>query len=228
MLGYIHKITQKTNFMKPFQYLEKNLTGFKPWVHIAVLCIAFSQVTMAQTAVPAPVRLRGEIVEVNSQALIVKDRAGALLKILVAESVGIQEAYAVSVQSIQPNSFIGTAALAGSDGQLKALEVLVFPEAARGTGEGHYPWDLQPGSTMTNATVNKLDSNASNVEMHLLYKGGEKSVLIPQGVPIVSIRPGTRDLLVTGAQVMIVANKEADHWNAVRVVTGKNGFKPPM
>ena len=79
--------------MKPFQYLEKNLTGFKPWVHIAVLCIAFSQVTMAQTAVPAPVRLRGEIVEVNSQALIVKDRAGALLKILVAESVGIQEAY---------------------------------------------------------------------------------------------------------------------------------------
>jgi hypothetical protein len=209
-----------------------------PWLRVSmkrliaslipsIFCMALPA-SWAQTTTTAPTRLRGEIVQVNAQELVLKDRSGERQVVFFDDNLSIQEAYAVSIQSIQPNSYIGTAALAGSDGQLKALEVLVFPEAARGTGEGHFPWDLQPGSTMTNATVSQVDAKSTNYEMRLQYKGGEKSVVIPQGVPIVSIRPGNRSLLVPGAQVMIVANKEADHWKALRVTAGKDGFKPPM
>jgi len=127
----------------------------------SIFCMALPA-SWAQTTTTAPTRLRGEIVQVNAQELVLKDRSGERQVVFFDDNLSIQEAYAVSIQSIQPNSYIGTAALAGSDGQLKALEVLVFPEAARGTGEGHFPWDLQPGSTMTNATVSQVDAKSTN------------------------------------------------------------------
>jgi hypothetical protein len=205
-----------------------NLKIYQPWVLIQLLMLTLSQVSVAQTTPPPTVRLRGEVTQVNPQQLVIKDRSGESLVVSIGENIPVSEAYPVGIETIQPNSFIGTAAVPGSDGTLNALEVLVFPEAARGTGEGHFPWDLQPGSTMTNATVSKVAPSSSSYEMQLQYKGGEKAVMIPKGVPIVSIRPGNQALLVPGAQVVIVAKKDAGNWVAVRVTTGKNGFKPPM
>jgi len=205
-----------------------NIKIYQPWVMIQLMFLTISPLSVAQTTPSTPVRLRGEVMQVNPQQLVIKERSGEALVVSVGDNIPVSEAYPVAIETIQPNSFIGTAAVPGSDGTLSALEVLVFPEAARGTGEGHFPWDLQPGSTMTNATVSKVNPNSSNYEMHLQYKGGEKAVMIPKGVPIVSIRPGNHALLVPGAQVVIVANKDAGNWVAVRVTTGKNGFKPPM
>ena len=83
--------------------------------------------------------------------------------------------------------------------------MLVFPEAARGTGEGHTAWDLQPGSMMTNATVAEVASAAQGRTLKLRYKDGEKTVEVPAGVPVVTFKPGDRSLLVPGAKVLVTA-----------------------
>jgi hypothetical protein len=209
-------------------FLKSKLKLVQFWLLVVTCLSVFSSICNAQPSSAPPVRLRGELLQVNAQQLVLKDREGKTLSIDIGETVPVSEAYPVAVEAIQPNSYIGTAAMPGTDGTLNALEVLVFPEAARGTGEGHYPWDLQPGSTMTNATVSQLVPSSTSYEMRLQYKGGEKSVVIPKGAPIVSIRPASRALLVPGAQVVIVANKDADRWVAIRVTAGKDGFKPPM
>ena len=128
----------------------------------------------------------------------------------------------------QPGSFIGTAALPRPDGKLEALEVVVFPEAARGSGEGHYPWDLTPDSSMTNATVADLARSSNGRTLLLRYKEGEKTVIVADGVPIVTFRPGDRALLVPGAKVFIVADVSDDQYIVRRLMIGRNGLTPPM
>lgn len=146
--------------------------------------------------------------------------------------MAISEVYRIKLSDIKQGSFIGTAAMPQPDGTQKALEVLVFPEVARGTGEGHYPWDLQPQSTMTNATVADLAAAPKNVhggqQLKLIYKGGEKTLIVPSNVPVVTFRPGTDALLVPGAQVLINAQERNGTPTALRVLAGRNGFTPPM
>jgi hypothetical protein len=125
-------------------------------------------------------------------------------------------------------SYIGTAAMPAADGTLNALEVLVFPEAARGTGEGHVAWDLQPGSTMTNATVVEVAAAPQGRTLKLRYKDGEKTVAVPDGVPIVTFKPGDRSLLVPGAKVLVTAQSRDGKATALRAIAGRNGFAPPM
>jgi hypothetical protein len=133
------------------------------------------------------------------------------------------------ITSIQPGSFVGTAAMPRPDGKLEALEVVVFPESARGTGEGHYPWDLKPESTMTNATVANLVRSTGGRTLTLRYKDGEKTVVVPEGVPIVTLGPGDRSLIVPGAKVFIVAETfENGDLVVRRLLVGRNGFQPPM
>ena len=109
-----------------------------------------------------------------------------------------------------------------------ALEVVVFPEAARGTGEGHYPWDLKPESSMTNATVANLARSSDGRTLSLRYKEGEKTVIVPDGIPVVTLRPGDRSLIVPGAKVFIVAEPGDDQFTVRRLMIGRNGFQPPM
>ena len=191
---------------------------------------AASAQTMPTPAVKAeaPVRLRGTIVRVEPGTITLKERGGEVLVLTRAPNLPIAEVYPIKMSDIKEGSFVGAAALPQPDGSQKAVEVLVFPEAARGSNEGHYPWDLQPSSTMTNATVAGSASMHGGKKLTLKYKGGEKTMLVPANVPVVSFKPGTDALLVPGAHALVTAQMEDGKPMAMRVNVGRNGFTPPM
>src|SRR4029079_12688718 len=109
----------------------------------------------------------------------------------------------------------------------RAIAVTVFPEAMRGTGEGHRPFDFVPQSTMTNATVAEAAASPDGERLQLRYKEGEKTIVVPPGTPIVSLKPGDRSLLVPGAAVALTAHELAGQATATRISAGRNGFAPP-
>lgn len=192
---------------------------------------------LAQTPAPAnpTVRVRATIEKIDADSITVKDRRGEVITLVRPADMAVSEVFPIALTDIKTGSYIGTAAMPQPDGSQLALEVLVFPEAARGTGEGHFPWDLQPQSTMTNATVADLAAAPASVPggqlLRLKYKDGEKTVIVPPNAPVVSFKPGKDDektLLVPGAKVMITAQEKDGKPTAVRVIVGRNGFAPPM
>jgi hypothetical protein len=183
--------------------------------------------TFAQNA-PSPIRLRGVIEQVDAQSITIKERRGEIIKIAMPPNLNITEVYPIKMSDIQENSFIGTATLTSSSGRLEALEVLVFPEAMRGNGEGHYAWDLMPGSMMTNANVSQLKTIGSGRELKLDYKGGSKVVYVPENAPIVTFRPGSSALLVSQANAILTVVEKDGQVSLLRITVGKDGFKPPM
>ncbi len=197
-----------------------------------LLLAAGAPVPASAQAASDPVRIRGTIVRVDAKALVVQDRGGEVVSLARPADMAVSEVYPIKLSDIRQGSFIGTAAMPQADGTQKALEVVVFPEAARGTGEGHRPWDLLPQSTMTNATVAGLAAAPKTVrggqQLRLTYKGGEKTVIVPPDVPVVTFRPGTEALLVPGAKVLVNAQERNGVPTALRVTAGRNGFAPPM
>jgi hypothetical protein len=164
----------------------------------------------------------------QGSTLVVKERSGEVITLTLPEKYLFQEVYPIDAAAIQPNTFVGTAAVPASDGTLDALEVVVFPEAARGSGEGHYAWDLRPESSMTNATVANLVRSESSRQLVLRYKDGEKTIRVPDSVPVVSFRPGETALIQPGAKVFLVASSINGQPTISRLVVGRNGFGPPM
>lgn len=206
--------------------------------HFAALALA-AVLPLAQAQSPAPanpmVRLRATIEKVDAGSLTVRERSGEVITLVRPVAMDVSEVFPLALADIKPGSYIGTAAMPQADGSQLALEVVVFPEAARGTGEGHRPWDLRPDSTMTNATVADLVAAPSSApggqKLTLRYKGGEKTVIVPPDAPVVSFKPGKADenaLLVPGAKVMITAQEQGGKPTALRVIVGRNGFAPPM
>jgi hypothetical protein len=180
-------------------------------------------------AQPATRRIRGEITGVDGLVLQVRTRLGENVTIALDEKYGVSGVVKADVGMIQPGTYVGTATLPQPDGTQRALEVLVFPEAARGSNEGHYPWDLQPGSMMTNATVAQIVRIDPERRMTLRYKDGEKVIIVPPDAPIVTFEPGDRDLVKVGAHVLITATVRPDgSLSASRITVGKNGLVPPM
>jgi len=175
-----------------------------------------------------PVRLRATVESYAAPNLVIKERSGKVISLIVPDETGVVEVIRTDISSIQPGSFIGTAALPRADGKLDALEVVVFPEAARGVGEGHFPWDLKPDSTMTNATVTDLARSSNGRTLMLRYKDGEKTVIVADGVPVVTFRPGNLSQIVPGAKVFIVADVNGDQFTVRRLLIGRNGLTPPM
>lgn len=199
-----------------------------PMKNLLALLLVLACASAAAQTNPV-VRLRGAIESVESQKLVIKERSGKTMELILPDEARPAEVLPTDISTIQPGSFIGTAAMQRPDGTLEALEVVVFPESARGTGEGHYPWDLKPESTMTNATVADLVRSSDGRTLTLKYKDGEKKVIVPPGVPIVTFRPGDRSLLVPGAKAFIVAEPQDDGKLVVkRLLVGRNGFQPPM
>jgi len=198
----------------------------------ALLAAAGAPALACAQAASDPVRIRGTLVRVDAKTLVVQDRGGEVVSLARPADMPVSEVYRIRLSDIRQGSFIGTAAMPQADGTQKALEVVVFPEAARGTGEGHRPWDLLPQSTMTNATVADLAAAPKSVrggqQLRLTYKGGEKTVVVPPDVPVVTFRPGTEDLLVPGAKVLVNAQEKNGTPTALRVTAGRNGFAPPM
>lgn len=198
----------------------------------SLLVLAAFTLTLAGVAAEAQttaVRVRGSVTGFDGHVLAVKTREGKDVGIKLAETFAVVGVAATSMAEIKPGSFIGAAAMQGKDGRLVALEVLVFPESARGSNEGHYPWDLQPESSMTNATVAASVDGNDGKELTVTYKGGQQRILVPQGIPIVTFVPADKSLLVPGAQVFVPAQMGADgSMSAPRVLVGKDGIKPPM
>ena len=173
-------------------------------------------------------RLRGSVESFAPPNIVIKERSGKTFTLTLPEETGIVEVIPTDITTVQPGSFIGTAALPRADGKLVALEVVVFPEAARGIGEGHFSWDLKLESSMTNATVSNLARFSDGRTLSLSYKDGEKIVIVPDGIPVVTLRPGDRSLIVPGAKVFVVAELDDDKFIVRRLMIGRNGFRPPM
>jgi len=190
------------------------------------------EAAQAQTPQGKPVTIRGKISAVEKQALKVTTSAGEVM-VKLPDNVRIGGVEAAKLSDISAGNYVGTTAVKQADGNLKALEVHIFPESSRGTGEGHRPWDLQPGSTMTNANVEKVEQVAvEKVQGQLLtlkYKDGEQKVFIPPGTPIVKNVPGDQSLLKPGTGVYIPAVRGEDGaLTATRVTAGVGGIMPPM
>jgi hypothetical protein len=112
---------------------------------------------------------------------------------------------------------------------MQALEVLVFPEPMRGAGEGHYPWDLEQGSMMTNGTVTGAVDATSGRELSLSFKGDSNKIMVPPGTPIVTFIPAEKADLKPGTRIFCIATKNAEgRLAASRVTVGKDGVAPPM
>jgi hypothetical protein len=140
-------------------------------------------VVLATTAVsaqePPPVRIRGTIERIDGSVYLVKNRDGAELKLTLADKPNIAGLIKASLSDIKPGSFVGITAMPQADGSQSALEVHIFPESMRGTGEGHYPWDLRPQSTMTNANVEQVVTAVDGQTLTLKYKDGERRFSSP-------------------------------------------------
>ena len=198
-----------------------------------VLLAGTANFSWGQTpAAPAAqaIRLRATVEKVEPGSMTVKARDGEVVTLALAGNLVVTEVYAIDISEIKPKSFIGSGALPQADGTLKAVEVLVFPEAMRGTGEGHRPWDLLPQSTMTNATVDEVmvGSSANTRTLKLKYKDGEKTLFVPPEAPVVTFKPGDASLLVAGAKIIVTAELRDGKPTALRVTAGRNGFQPPM
>ncbi len=192
----------------------------------ALLLAAFSFAALAQT----PVRVRGTIEAFDNPVLTVKSRTGETVRIKLNDNFTVAGVAPATLADVTAGKFIGTATLGQKDGALVALEVLIFPEAMRGANEGHYPWDLKPESLMTNATVADVASGSAKDRVLMLkYKEGEKKVLVPEGVPIVTFLPAERSELKPGAHVFVGTQRQPDGTlTAGRVNVGLNGLVPPM
>jgi hypothetical protein len=180
---------------------------------------------------PAPVRVRGTVEGVDGSVLTVKSRDGqTTYKIKLTDNASVRGIVKAPLSDIKDNSFIGVTGMPQADGSQKAVEIHIFPEPMRGTGEGHRPWDLQPNSTMTNATVATMVKGVSGDEITLKYKDGEKKIVVVPETVIVTYVPGSKDELKPGAKIFIAgANKKEDGTlEAAAISVGRDGITPPM
>jgi hypothetical protein len=176
------------------------------------------------------VRVRGTIEKVEGQILMVKSRDGADLKVVLADNALVVGIVKASLSDIKPGTFVGVTGMPQPDGSQRAVEVHIFPDAMRGTGEGHYPWDLRPQSTMTNANVEQMVTGIDGQTLTMKYKDGEKKIIVLADTPIVSYVPSDRSELKPGAKIFIAAAKKLPDGTlqAPRVNFGKDGLTPPM
>ena len=183
----------------------------------------------AQAPANPPVRIRGTIEKLEGQNLTIKDRNGQSMSVRLADNFVVVGIFKGSVADIASDKFIGTTTVGERDGALVAQEVHIFPESMRGTGEGHYDWDLKPDSKMTNASVADIVSVANDRVMLVQYKGGEKKILVTKDTVVVTYTPVDKSELKPGARVFVVSQKQADgSLTAARVNVGMKGQVPPM
>jgi hypothetical protein len=196
---------------------------------VAVAMVAGSALYAIAQQPPTPTRVRGTIEAVDGNVLAVKSRGGEDVKLNMTGDVNVVGISKIALSDIKVGAFIGTTTVAGPDGSQNAVEVHVFPENMRGTGEGSRPYDLRPNSTMTNATV--ADSVVGN-DGHTLtikYRGGEKKVVVSPETPVVTYVPADKSDLKVGAKVIAFMKKLPDgSYETSRVSVGRDGLTPPM
>ena len=183
---------------------------------------------VAQDALPRIIR--GAIVSVEGARVTVRTRTGESVNLHLKDGQEITAVIPAALSDVKQGAFVGVAATPADDGALKALEVHIFPEAQRGTGEGFRPFDLAPGSSMTNANISARVDTVSGPKLTLTYKGGEQTITIDKATPIVTFAPGEAADLKPGASVDIFRPTAAADGavEAARILVGRNGTKVPM
>jgi hypothetical protein len=196
---------------------------------LATIALAIGWVAPMALAQDAPVRVRGTIDRVEGDTYIVKLRGGGEVKVTLAEKAMVVALIKASLTDIKPGSYVGVAGMPQADGSQRALEVHIFPEAMRGTGDGHRGWDLQQSSTMTNGTVEQSAASSDGQVLTLKYKDGEKKIVVPSDTPIVVYVPGEISELKAGAPIFIsAATKQPDGTLKTPRVNIGRGVAPPM
>jgi len=175
-------------------------------------------------------RIRGTIEKVDGPVLVVKARNGGQVIIKMPDKVAVSGIVPAALSDIKQGSYIGVSALPQPDGSQRAIHIHIFPEPMRGVAEGFGPWDNQPNATMTNATVDTMVAGVKGREITVKYKTGEKKIVVPDGIPIVTYVRGSKDELKPGAQIFIARGAvQADgSVTAPRISVGRNGLTPPM
>ena len=196
---------------------------------IAVAMVAGSTAFAVAQKAPVPTRVRGEIAAVDGDAITVKSRGGEDVKLHMTGDIRIVGIAKIPLSDIKVGSFIGTTTVPGPDGMPTAVEVHVFPENMRGTGEGSRPYDLKPNSTMTNATVAESVVGNDGRTLLVKYKDGEKKVLVAPDTPVVTYVPADKSDLKAGAKIIAFMKKLPDgSFETNRVSVGRDGLTPPM
>jgi hypothetical protein len=196
---------------------------------IAVAMVAVSTLSALAQRAPVPTRVRGTIESVNGDTMQVKARSGEDVKLHIASDVNVSGITRISLADIKPGSFVGATTVPGPDGGANAVEVHVFPESMRGTGEGSRPYDLKPNSSMTNATVSESVVGNDGHTLLVKYKDGEKKVFVADSTPVVTFVPGDKSDLKAGAKVIAFMKQLPDgSFETNRVSVGRDGLTPPM
>jgi len=182
---------------------------------------------LARAQKPRTARIRGTITAISDSHITVKERNGDTIDAAIDPDVRLTEVYPVTLADVKPGTFVGVGGMPQPDGSQRAIAVVLFPESMRGTGEGHYPFDFLPDSTMTNATVADVAVAPDGQRLQLTYPEGRKTIVVAPGTPIVSLRPGDRSLLAVGGAVAVSAQLVEGQPTATRISAGRKGFAPP-
>jgi hypothetical protein len=200
----------------------------------AFTSLAFASLALISIAAPASaqetVRVRGTIERVEGPVLVVKNRDGAEVKLTMADNPLYVAIVKATMADIKPGMFVGSAGMMQPDGSQKAIEVHIFPESMRGTGEGHYDWDLKPQTKMTNANVEQTVAGVDGQMLSVKYKDGEKKLLVTPETAVVTYVTGDKSDLKPGTKIFVgAAKKQADGTlQTPRITYGKDGLTPPM
>lgn len=194
----------------------------------AGLILMFAATGHAQA--PQTVRVHGTIEKVDGQLLSIKARNGSDVQVTMTDNINVVALVKASLTDIKPGSYVGATAMPQADGSWQAVEVHIFPESMRGTGEGDRPYFYNPKSTMTNGTVGENVSKVDGSSLTLKYKEGEKKIMVMPATEIVVYAPGTKDELKPGAKIIIIAaTKQADgSLQTARINVGRDGLTPPL
>src|SRR5471032_135281 len=188
---------------------------------------AFSSASFSQGADVKPERIRGDVVSFSGETLVVHRKSGGNATINVKPDVGVSAFKPAKLSDAKVGTYVGTPAITGSDGKLTATSMIVFPEAARGTAEGHFPYDFGPNSTMTNANVVSVVTGSSGRVLHLSYKGGNSTVTVPTNVPVVTPVPASKEDLLPGKKMFAVVTPGANGvYDAHVLFVEKDGLVP--
>jgi hypothetical protein len=200
---------------------------------LALTSLAFTSVALISVS-PASaqetVRVRGTIERVEGPVLVVKNRDGAEVKLTMTDNPLYVAIVKATMADIKPGMFVGSAGMMQPDGSQKAIEVHIFPESMRGTGEGHYDWDLKPQTKMTNANVEQTVAGVDGQMLSVKYKDGEKKLLVTPETAVVTYVTGDKSDLKPGTKIFVgAAKKQADGTlQTPRITYGKDGLTPPM
>lgn len=185
---------------------------------------------LAQTSSPAnpPVRIIGTIDKLDGDVLTVKTKDGDMATATLKADVAVWGMAKSALANIKPGDFVASGGIKGTDGKIHAVEVRIYPEALRGTGEGQRPWNAKPDGVMTNATVGAVRQTADGNVVHVTYKDGESEFVVAPDVPVSTYVAGDRGFLTAGLSVFAVAQRSPDGKLTIgRIYVERDGVKPP-